>query len=419
MRRGFRGLTPSAQVKNWRAATCFDYNKAGPLLLRSAAMKDYPAGSGGSEIPSPITQSRTTPAQAAANSAAASPPIVIHAGSRWSSFWSRIGWTGFVFCGIALISMNIRLGEYFDNTGGITEKYHSGGKYVTDKIAILTVSGAIMDGDGFAKKQIDKILSDDSIKGVVLRIDSPGGSVSGSDYIYHHLKKLRAEKIKKLREKDSSVTDFPMIVSMGSMAASGGYYVAMAVEDQPKSIYAEPTTTTGSIGVMIPHYDLSELLEEKLKIKDDTIATHPRKLMLSMTKKMTPEEHELVRNYINESFVRFKDIIKDGRPHFKKDESALNELATGEIFTANQAKKLGLIDEIGFMEDAIDRVLELTGLEKDKVRIVKYESPTSLFDLDFARASKASHPALETLFEMSTPRAYYMCTTLPGMVDGR
>jgi protease-4 len=374
-----------------------------------------------SDIPSPITNppARTTPAQAAANEAAApSPtPIVIHAGGRWGSMWSRLGWTGFIFCAIALVSLNLRYADYFDNTGGITEKYHSGGKYATDKIAILTVSGAIMEGDGFAKKQINKILEDEHVKGVVIRIDSPGGTVSGSDYIYHHLKKMRAEKLKKLREKDNSA-EFPMIVSMGSIAASGGYYIAMAVEDQPKSIYAEPTTTTGSIGVMIPHYDLTGLMTE-YGVKDDSIATHPRKLMLSMTKEMTKEERELALNYINESFARFKSIIKEGRPHFKKNEADLDVLATGEIFSANQAKKTGLIDEIGFMEDAIDRVRELAGLDKDNVRVVKYDSPTNLFDLGFAQSSRASASPLEALCEMSTPRAYYMCSTLPALLRAK
>jgi len=142
------------------------------------------------------------------------------------------------------------------------------------------------------------------------------------------------------------------------VAASGGYYVAMAVGDQQRSIYAEPTTTTGSIGVLIPHYDLSGLLA-RFDVKDDTLATHPRKEMLSMTKPMTDEQRELVKIYMNEAFTRFKEMIKGGRPSFRTDEAALDTLATGEVFTANQAKERGLIDEIGFIEDAIDRVIEM------------------------------------------------------------
>lgn len=379
-------------------------------------MSTNPFGMPGNTPASPSAVSPATPA-----AAAPTPPqtiIIQQPRSRWSSWWARLGWMGFLFCAISLISLNMKLTQYFDTTGGITEKFHSGSTSTTttDKIAVITISGAIMDGEGFARKQMEKVRQDDSVKGVVLRVDSPGGSVSASDYIYHHLKQLRADKIKKLNENNAGEKkDFPLIVSMGSMAASGGYYVAMAVGDQPQSIYAEPTTTTGSIGVLIPHYDISGLMKE-YNIKDDTIATHPRKTMLSMTKEMTVEERELVRSYINESFTRFKEIIKDGRPHFKKDESALNELATGEIFTAAQAKKTGLVDEIGFIEDAIDRTIALAKLDKEKVRVVKYEGPASLFGMELAQGRSSNATALEALMELSTPKAYYMCTSLPPLM---
>ena len=104
-------------------------------------------------------------------------------------------------------------------------------------MAIITVSGVIVDGDGYVKKQIERVRQDEDVKAIVLRVNTPGGTVTGSDYILHHLNRLRAER------------KLPLVVSMGSVAASGGYYVSMAVGDQPQSIYAEPTTTTGSIGV--------------------------------------------------------------------------------------------------------------------------------------------------------------------------
>ncbi len=125
-----------------------------------------------------------------------------------------------------------------------------------------------MEGDGFVKRQIDRVRKDAQVKAVVVRIDSPGGTVTGSDYIYHHLKKLREDR------------SLPLVVSMGSIAASGGYYIAMAVGDQEKSIFAEPTTTTGSIGVIVPHYDLSGLMA-RYDVRDDSISSHPRKQILS------------------------------------------------------------------------------------------------------------------------------------------
>ena len=114
------------------------------------------------------------------------------------------------------------------------------------KIAIIDVAGAIMEGEGFVKRQIDaRAGRHRASSAVVLRVNSPGGTVTGSDYIYHHLRELVDER------------KLPMVVSMGSICASGGYYVAMAVGDEPDAIFAEPTTWTGSIGVIIPHYDLS------------------------------------------------------------------------------------------------------------------------------------------------------------------
>ncbi len=357
------------------------------------------------EIPSPVT-SQTGVRQPMNNP---NPPIFIQQPrSMFARFFSWLGWVGFGLCLMSLIGLMSQFSDYFDTTHGITEKFHSGEEFGQDKIAIITVSGAILEGDGHVKHQIDRVREDDKVKGVVVRVDSPGGTVTGSDYIYHHLQKLREEKI----EKNGS---FPMVVSMGSMAASGGYYVAMAVGDQEKSIYAEPTTTTGSIGVIIPHYDITGLME-KYDVKDDSIATHPRKQMLSMTRPLTPENREILTVYINESFTRFKDIVKDGRPHFKKDSDALDQLATGEIFTANQAKKSGLIDEIGFIEDAIDRVIELGSLDKEKVRVVKFEQPLKLFDLGLAQGSSGSI-SLHSLLELNSPKAYYLSTSLPALIS--
>src|SRR5262249_6094014 len=127
--------------------------------------------------------------------------------------------------------------------------------------------------DNFAKRQIDHVRDDDDVKAVVLRVDSPGGTITGSDFLYHHLKKLTRDK------------RIPLVVSMGGIAASGGYYISMAVGEAENTIYAEPTTWTGSIGVIIPHYDVSALLE-KWEIKDDSIASNPLKMMGSPTRRL-------------------------------------------------------------------------------------------------------------------------------------
>jgi protease-4 len=339
------------------------------------------------------------------------PQIVVYTQTAWSRFWSWVGWLGFIVMGLVCVGLLVALADYFDTTGGIEEKYVSGDKSSEDKIAIITVSGTILEGEGYAKHQIDKVRQDKHVKAIVLRVDSPGGTVSGSDYIFHHLKKLRDDK------------SLPLVVSMGSMAASGGYYVSMAVGKTPDTIFAEPTCTTGSIGVMIPHYDISKLLT-RLDIKDDSLATHPRKLMLSMTKEMTPEERELIQEHINDMFERFKSIVKEGRPFFAENPDQLDKLATGEIFTADKALENKLIDKIGFQEEAIDRAIELASLNKDKTKVVKYKRPVSLSDsLLLGRAPAGGGNAsaaseLAALLDLSTPRAWFLCTSLPALVTG-
>jgi protease-4 len=272
-------------------------------------------------------------------------------------------------------------------------------------VAIINVSGVIMEGDGHVKRQIDRVREDENVKAVVVRIDSPGGTITGSDYIYHHLTKLKKER------------GFPLVVSMGAIAASGGYYIAMAVGDTEKSIYAEETTTTGSIGVIIPHYDVSGLLE-RFSIKDDSIVTHPRKQMLSMTKPLSEEDRKLLEGYISAAFKRFKEVVKSGRPKFREHEEQLEDLATGEIFVATQAKENGLVDELGFVEDAIDRAIELAKLDKSKVRVVEFKRPLTLLGAVAAgRARSQSNWGLAELLELAAPRAYYLSSTLPTLLS--
>ena len=346
--------------------------------------------------------SPATPAQPA-DPQTASPTVIVQTGRAGLLFriFAWLGWSSCFVLLVILIGQALTMSEYFDTTGGIMEKFHSGEPFAATKVAIINGSGVIMQGDGYVKQQIDRVRDDKNVKAVVLRVDSPGGTVTGSDYIFHHLTKLREDK------------EIPVVVSMGSIATSGGYYVSMAVGHEKQTIYAEPTTTTGSIGVIIPHYDISGLLEE-FNVKDDSIATHPRKQMLSMTRPISEDHRRLLEGYVDESFSRFKDIVKLGRANFDADPEALDQLATGEIFTANQAKRFGLVDEIGFIEAAIDRATELAQLDSKKVRVVEYEQPPSLFNVPSLMQSRASE--IETLLDMSTPRAYYITTTLPPIV---
>lgn len=332
--------------------------------------------------------------------------ILLVQNGRFSRFLSFCGWSGFLICGFLLLSQSFAYRDYFDTTEGLQEKFHSGEETARDKVAIISIEGTILDGSGYVKHQIDRVRKDENVKSVVVRIVSPGGTISGSDYIYHHLDRLRKEK------------KIPLVVSMGGIAASGGYYAAMAVGEQEESIFAEPTTITGSIGVIIPHYDLSGLLA-RYDVKDDSIASHPRKQMLSMTRPMPEEHREILQAQVDDAFERFKEVVKAGRPTFQKDPAALNELATGEVFTAEKAKLFGLVDQIGFLEDAIERAMELAKLDEDETRVVQYERPASLFEIPGLVSSSGRTHDLATLFDIAAPRAYYLATTLPLLISSR
>ena len=296
--------------------------------------------------------------------------------------------------------------ESLDSEHRVREEYFSHNRRGTQKVAIISVEGAILDGQGFVKRQIDHAGKDDDVKAVVLRVDSPGGTITGSDYIYHHLRELAKE------------SKIPIVVSMGGIAASGGYYVSMAVGDTEDSIFAEPTTWTGSIGVVIPHYDLSGMLKE-WGVKEDSIASHRLKTMGSFAKPMTEEERTIFQELVDDGFDRFKEIICQGRPKFEKNPEALDKLATGQIYTAEQALEAGLIDRIGFIEDAVERAIELANLDKDDVKVVKYRREPTLGDLLLGGQSRARTPDLGRLLDLAAPRAYYLYTWLPALASSR
>jgi protease IV len=285
----------------------------------------------------------------------------------------------------------------------VQEKYVSHSETAKNKVAIITISGVITESDsGFVKRQIDRVEEDESVKAVVLRVSSPGGTVTGSDYIYHHLCKM-VDKRK-----------IPVVVSMGEIAASGGYYVSMAA-GHSGVIFAEPTTFTGSIGVVIPHYDFSGFLNEH-GVEEDSIASNPLKTMGSFARPMTDQEKKKFQALVDDNFARFKKIVRSGREEYDKNPAKLDELATGEVYTAQQALKNGLIDKIGFIEDAVEHAIKLADLDKNDVKVVRYKPEPSLRGLLLGNeASKRQTVDLQALLEMTTPRAYYLCTWLPGL----
>ncbi len=341
-------------------------------------------------------------------------PMPMPAQPRKRSIFSRIISLFFVLIFIGSLLLNFLflslLGmawlSSMDEDGRVQERFFSHQYNATDKVAILTIDGVILSGEGFFKRQIEHALKDAKeghLKALVIRVNSPGGTMSGSDYMYHHLCELAKQ------------TNIPIVVSMGGIAASGGYYASMAVGDTADTIFAEPTTWTGSIGVVIPHYNLAGLMKE-IGVAEDSIASNPLKEMGSFTRPMTEEERKIFQGLVNDGFARFKDVIKYGRPKFNQDPQALDKLATGQVFTADQAQQNGLIDKIGFIDDAVDRAISLAHLDKDNVKVVKYKPELSLANLLLgAQSAKPANFDLAALLDLATPRAYYICTWLPPM----
>lgn len=214
---------------------------------------------------------------------------------------------------------------------------------------ILAEGGVAKSGDGLTSDEICKLFKEvreeESIKTVVFRINSPGGSALASDEIWREVK-LTNEKKK-------------VIVSMGDVAASGGYYVAAPAS----TIFAEPTTITGSIGVfgMIPY--TGKMLENKLGITFDRVSTNDHSVMTT-NRKLTEEELEIIQVGVDDIYDRFKTIVAEGRGMTKEQ---VNVIARGRVWTGRDAKEIGLVDELGGLKDAIEFAAEKASITDSKV----------------------------------------------------
>ncbi|MGL4944253.1 MAG: signal peptide peptidase SppA [Thermoguttaceae bacterium] len=294
--------------------------------------------------------------------------------------------------GLAAIVAAISGSVEFDvatGTRSVPTKFVSGNKEATNKIVVMTVDGVITeDEDGFIAKQIAAIADDETIKGVVLRVDSPGGTMAGSDYYLHKLKQLKASR------------KIPVVVSMGSVAASGGYYISMVGDE----IFAEPSTITGSIGVIAPLFNVAELAK-KIGFASTPIVSGALKGMGSITREMTPEERGVWTHLIDESFGRFKAVIREGRPYFSEHPETLDVIADGRIYTATEAVDNKLVDKIGYVDDAIKACLERAGVSSDTAKVVRFKRRNDFF----ATLTEGRAPSLSTVAEMTTPRLYYLC----------
>lgn len=205
-------------------------------------------------------------------------------------------------------------------------------------------------------KDLKKIEQDDNIKALVLRVNSPGGSAFGSEQIWKQIKEIKLKK--------------PVVVTMGDYAASGGYYISCNAD----YIFAQPTTLTGSIGIygMIP--EASELIE-KVGINFETVGTNKFADMMNFTRPMTAEEGALLQKHINEGYELFVTRCADGR---KTGIDDIKKIAEGRVWTGSMAKELGLVDELGGIDDAIEKAKQLAEIES--YSIVTYPEKPSMLE---------------------------------------
>ncbi len=199
--------------------------------------------------------------------------------------------------------------------------------------------------------QLKLARKDTSIKAVLLKVDSPGGTTTGSDILYHELLTYREE------------TKAKVVTIMMGLATSGGYYAALPSDH----ITAHPTTVTGSVGVIFLQPRVAGLLE-KIGVGVDVSKSGLHKDMGSPFREPTPEERQLIDATVKSQAKRFLDLVQK---HRKLEPAALNITATARVFTADEAKALGLIDSIGYMEDAVATAASLSGLPQD-ARVVTY-----------------------------------------------
>jgi protease-4 len=274
----------------------------------------------------------------------------------------------------------------------IEEHHFSGNASSQDKIAIVSVEDIIIDSSARRViKQLKKARKDEHVKAVVLKVDSPGGTINASDHIHREVQKL-------IRDSESRK---PVVVSMQGLAASGGYYISVPAD----AIYAEPTTMTGSIGVIASFPNVAGLMK-RFDVQMEVIKTGPHKDAGSPFREMTEEERRRWSEIIGDAFDRFLEIVSEGR---KMDRDKVKELATGEVYTAKEALQHGLIDGIGYLEDAVAAAEKKAGVTD--AHVIEYKRPFHLSELllgETAARKQAVQIDLESLLRANVPRVMYM-----------
>ncbi|HER10112.1 MAG TPA: signal peptide peptidase SppA [Bacteroides sp.] len=224
-----------------------------------------------------------------------------------------------------------------------------------DKIAVIYAMGTVVDGDvgeGYIgseriAKAIRKARRDKSVKAIVFRVNSGGGSMTASDVIYRETRLAAEEK--------------PFVASMGNVAASGGYYIVAPAD----TILASPITITGSIGVFASIPNFQGLMNDKLGITTDVVKTNRHSDMLSITSPLDEEEKAILQKYVDEAYEKFLQVVAEGR---NKSRDEIDAIAGGRVWSGEDALEIGLIDMFGGLEKSIEVAAEMAGLETYRIQ---------------------------------------------------
>jgi protease-4 len=305
---------------------------------------------------------------------------------------------------LSILGNIVLLAEDADGAGGTKCTTVSNGD-AGQKVAVVPLHGIIESNAArLFDQNLDQVDKDKAVKALVIEIDTPGGTVTASDEIYERLRRFKASR------------NIPIVVSMGSMATSGGYYAACGAD----YIFAEETTITGNIGVLSPRFNFSKLME-KYGVEETTIvatgATY--KNAGSSFAKETPAERAYWQGLIDSAYTRFKDVVQQGRGN--KLTANMADVANGKAYSANEALAMGLIDQKGYPEDAYKYAATTAGLSNP--RVVRYERQVGLMDLLLSSKSNARPMGASAganginvnfdaglLEELSTPRLLYLWT---------
>ena len=311
--------------------------------------------------------------------------------SGWRIFWGIVLGLSiianvFLFLMLILMAAFVSMGgqrDYFD------EAVISEGT-LSKKIAVIRLQGIIDNRvSEEMRKQLEMAGEDDKVKAVIVRTITPGGGVSASDQIHHEITKFKAE------------TKKPVVAFMQTVGASGGYYTSVACD----KIVAEPTVITGSIGVIANYMVLEELLEDKLGISPVVVKSGPKKDWPSMFSKATEEQKRyLFDKLINPAYIRFVTLVAEGRSTL--DIEQVKTLADGSIYWADEALEKELIDEVGYIEEAIAATEKLAEIEDSHV--VEYRRPFSLATFLTSQSKASFKFDRRTLEEFTVPELMYL-----------